>query len=253
MTQRRMLIAGNWKMNMLLADAEALARAVAQGASAGAQGAEMVLCPPATALASVARVLGDGPVTAGGQDCHDQKSGAFTGDVSAEMLRDAGARYVILGHSERRHGLGETDEWVRAKVQAAWRAGLTAILCVGETREERDSGQAFAVVSTQVFGSIPETGATPFNLVVAYEPVWAIGTGLVATEEDIAAMHGHIRSVLGATFSPVLAQGTRILYGGSMKPGNAAGILALGDVDGGLIGGASLKADEFLAIVHARP
>ena len=253
MTQRRMLIAGNWKMNMLQAEGEALARAVAAGLGVGAGGTDVVLCPPATALVTVARALGEGPVAAGGQDCHDQQSGAFTGDVSAEMLRDSGARYVILGHSERRHGLGETDEWIRAKVQAAWRAGLTAILCVGETREERDSGQAFGVVSTQLFGSIPETGATPFNLVVAYEPVWAIGTGLVATEEDVAAMHGHVRSVLGATFSPVLAQGTRILYGGSMKPANAAGLLALGDVDGGLIGGASLKADEFLAIVHACP
>jgi len=251
MTTRRKLIAGNWKMNLLRAEGVALAQAVAAGA--GRADVDYLVCPTATVLSSVADALQGRAPAVGGQDCHDQMSGAFTGDVSAEMLADAGATHVILGHSERRHGLGETDEWVRAKVQAAWRAGLTAILCVGETREERDAGQAFQIVSAQLFGSIPPEGSTPANLAVAYEPVWAIGTGLTPTIDDIAAMHGHIRSFIAASYPADLAPGIRILYGGSLKPGNAKEILALGDVDGGLIGGASLKAEDFLAIAAACP
>lgn len=248
---RKTLIAGNWKMNGLGADGVALAKAVAAGAPG--LDAELLVCPPATLIARVAEALGGAAVGVGGQDCHDEPSGAFTGDVSAEMLADAGARAVILGHSERRHGLGETDEWVKAKVQAAWRAGLTAIVCVGETEEERDGGQAFGVVGAQIFNSIPEKGAKAENLVIAYEPVWAIGTGRVPEPGDIQDMHKHVRSMLAATWSEALARDTRILYGGSMKPDNAEAILALDDVDGGLIGGASLKAEDFLAIARARP
>lgn len=251
MTTRRMLIAGNWKMNLLSAEGAALARAVAQGANRA--GLDYLVCPASVVLPAVAAAAKGSALNVGGQDCHDQVSGAFTGDISAEMLADAGASHVILGHSERRHGLGETDEWVRAKVEAAWRAGLSAILCVGETREEREAGQAFQVVSAQLFGSIPPKGATPENLIIAYEPVWAIGTGLTPTIEDIAAMHGHIRSFLAATYAPGLSDGVRILYGGSLKPANAQEILALKDVDGGLIGGASLKAEDFLAIANATP
>lgn len=248
---RKTLIAGNWKMNGLGADGVALARAVADGAHDVAAG--LLVCPPATLIARVAAALAGTAIGVGGQDCHDRADGAFTGDVSAEMLADAGARAVILGHSERRHGLGETDEWIKAKVAAAWRAGLTAIVCVGETEAERDGGQAFGVVGAQVFNSIPEKGPSPDNLVVAYEPVWAIGTGRVPDLDDIQTMHKHIRSLLAATWSEDLAAGTRVLYGGSMKPGNAGDILDLADVDGGLIGGASLKAEDFLAIARARP
>jgi triosephosphate isomerase (TIM) len=246
MPDRKYLVAGNWKMNGLRADGIALARAVAQRAKEP-HACDLLVCPPATLLVSVGEALAGSAVGLGGQDCHAAPSGAFTGSVSAEMLRDAGCSHVILGHSERRHGLGESDADVRAKTQAAWRAGLIAIVCVGETRAEREAGIATAVVSGQLAGSVPDGstggGAAADKLVVAYEPVWAIGTGLTPTNADIVETHAAIR---GNTPS-----GTRILYGGSVNPKNAAEILALAEVDGALVGGASLKAEDFWAIVQA--
>lgn len=245
MANRTKLIAGNWKMNGRRADGLALAAAVAERARAGkgeeATACELLICPPATLLAEVCMVIAGSGVSLGGQDCHPAPSGAFTGDVSAEMLADAGCTHVILGHSERRQGHGETDHEIRGKVAAAHRAGLVAVLCVGETRPQREAGDALAVVRTQLAGSIPD-GLDRDRLVVAYEPVWAIGTGLSATLDDIAAMHAAIRADLAAN--------SRILYGGSVNPANAAAILALADVDGALVGGASLDPDAFWAIAR---
>jgi triosephosphate isomerase len=244
MARGRKLIAGNWKMNGLRADGVALAAAVAARAKSGKSRGDLLVCPPATLIAAVAEAVTGSAVAVGGQDCASAEKGAFTGDISAEMLKDAGCAYVILGHSERRHGRGESDAQVREKIAAAWRAGLVAILCVGETRAEREAMREVAICCGQLTGSLPE-GATADKLVVAYEPVWAIGTGLTPTLEDIAAIHKTIRGAVPA--------GTRILYGGSMNPGNARAILSLADVDGGLIGGASLKADDFWAIAEACP
>jgi triosephosphate isomerase len=246
----RPLIAGNWKMNGLRGSLPELEAILKSGASAEGN-ADLLICPPATLVAAfAARAKGSG-LAIGGQDCHAEASGAHTGDISAEMLADAGATAVIVGHSERRTDHHETDEIVRAKALATRRAGLLAIVCVGETRAERDAGRAMEVVGTQLAGSIPE-GATAANLVVAYEPVWAIGTGLTPTSEDIEQIHTFIRQKLTERFKTEGA-GVRLLYGGSLKPGNAAEILALTDVNGGLIGGASLKAADFLAIAAAVP
>ena len=242
MALRKKLVAGNWKMNGLRADGIALARAVAQRARDGHPNCDLLVCPPATLIATVGEAIAGSPVALGGQDCHALEKGACTGDISAEMLADAGCTYVIVGHSERRAHCGETDAVVNAKVAAAWRAGLIPILCVGETRAEREAGREVAVCSGQLAGSLPE-GATGGNLVIAYEPVWAIGTGLTPTLDDIAAIHKTLRAHV--------PNGTRILYGGSLNPRNAAEILALDDVDGGLIGGASLKAEDFWAIAEA--
>jgi triosephosphate isomerase (TIM) len=238
------LIAGNWKMHGLAADATVLA----QGIAAGAAGlsCELLVCPPFVHIAAVARDLAGSPVAVGGQDCHQAKQGAHTGDISAPMLRDAGATWVILGHSERRHNHGETDELVREKVLAAVEAGLTPIVCVGETEDHRTGGQETEVVGWQISGSLPK----PFTGVVAYEPVWAIGTGKTATEQDVATMHAFIREELVRQFGEA-GEGIRILYGGSLRPNNAASLLAVPHVGGGLIGGASLKAEDFLAIARA--
>ena len=212
----RPLVAGNWKMNGLKAALGEIA-AVRAGVERGEAGiAEVLICPPATLIAHAASALSGGPVALGGQDCHDKPSGAFTGCVSAEMLRDSGCAYVIAGHSERRANHSEDDSMVKAKAEAALRAGLTAIVCVGETRAERDAGDAFAVVSGQVRGSLPD-GATPENLVIAYEPVWAIGTGLTPTAADVAEMHAAIRTLLGELLGEPGGR-ARILYGGSVKP-----------------------------------
>jgi triosephosphate isomerase len=240
----RQLIAGNWKMNGLRAEAITLA----QGVRAGAVPlpCDLLVCPPFTVLEAVARALDGAPVTVGGQDCHALHEGAHTGDISAAMLRDAGATWVIVGHSERRQNHGETDELVREKVLAAVQAGLTPIVCVGETEEQRASGQETEVVGWQIAGSLPK----PFAGVVAYEPVWAIGTGRTATEQDVATMHGFIREELVRQFGEA-GNGIRILYGGSMRPANAAALLGVAHVGGGLIGGASLKAEDFLAIARA--
>jgi triosephosphate isomerase len=243
------LIAGNWKMNCLTAEAVALAGAIRDGAAGVASGpsaCDLLVCPPATALAAVARTLAGSVVAVGGQDCRAEPKGAHTGDISAPMLRDAGATWVILGHSERRHDHGETDDMVRHKVLAATRAGLSAIVCVGETADQRRAGQETETVGWQIAGSLPKD----FSGVVAYEPCWAIGTGVVPTDEEVSAMHGFIRDELRRELGPHGAA-IRILYGGSVKPGNAAALLALPDVDGALIGGASLIAADFLAIAAA--
>ena len=244
MGRRRPLVAGNWKMNGLRAAAAELDRII-QGAG-GLAAVDVMVCPPATLLAQFAAAAQGGPVRIGAQDCHAEPSGAFTGDLSAEMLRDAGAVATIVGHSERRGFHGETDADVRKKALAARRAGLMAIVCVGETRGEREAGRALAVVGGQLDGSLPD-GATAENLVVAYEPVWAIGSGLTPTPADVAEMHGFIRRRLIARYGEA-GQGMRILYGGSVKPSNAKELMGVADVDGALVGGASLKADEFLAI-----
>jgi triosephosphate isomerase len=239
----RQLIAGNWKMHGLTAEAAAIATPLLD---AGTLTRDLLVCPPATQIAAVARILAGSPVAVGGQDCHTETHGAHTGDISAPMLRDAGASYVILGHSERRQNHMETDALVRAKTLAAIAAGLTPIVCVGETDSERQAGRESAVVGGQLAGSLPDS----FAGVVAYEPVWAIGTGRTATEADVAAMHLFIRQELvrrfGAAGDTIL-----ILYGGSVRPANAASLLAVPHVGGALVGGASLKAEDFLGIARA--
>ncbi len=248
MTERIVMIAGNWKMNGLLGDAETLVSGIAEGLTMN--GVEVVVCPPFVAIERVVATVANSAIKVGGQTCHAAEKGAHTGDVSAVMLGDAGCSHVILGHSERRTDHGETDPDVAAKVSAAWAAGLTAIVCVGETEAERDAGATNEVVGGQVAGSIPD-GATVANLVVAYEPVWAIGTGRTPTVAEAGDVHRHIRGCLAARFGTDVASGVRILYGGSMKPDNASDFLADPDIDGGLIGGASLKPDDFLAIIDA--
>jgi triosephosphate isomerase (TIM) len=240
------LIAGNWKMHGLTAEAVALA----QGVAAGAPGAacELLVCPPFVHLQAVAQVLSGSPVALGGQDCHHAKQGAHTGDISAPMLRDVGASWVILGHSERRQNHGETDELVREKVLAAVAAGLTPIVCVGETLHQRANGQETEIVGWQISGSLPK----PFTGVLAYEPIWAIGTGKNATEDDVAVMHAFIREELVRQFGDE-GEGIRILYGGSVRPANAPSLLSVPNVGGALVGGASLKAEDFLAIARAAP
>jgi len=247
---RRPLAAGNWKMNGLRASATELAKII-DGARDLAAAVDLMVCPPATLVAQFAAQAASlrSSLLIGAQDCHAQASGAFTGDISAEMLRDAGASAVIVGHSERRTYHEETDADVRAKALAAHRASLLAIVCVGETRAEREAGKATAVVESQLAGSLPDD-ATAATLVVAYEPVWAIGSGLTPTPGDVAEMHRLIRERLSARFGEA-GQGIRILYGGSVKPANAKELLNVADVDGALVGGASLKADEFLAIAAA--
>ncbi|MFV3128705.1 triose-phosphate isomerase [Niveispirillum sp. KHB5.9] len=251
MTVRRYLIAGNWKMHCRRSDGTALAADLAARVGPTPDPRfDLLICPPATILAPVAHAVAGSAVLAGGQDCHAQAQGAHTGDIAAEMLADAGASSVIVGHSERRTNHAETSTLIKGKAAAALRAGLTAIVCVGETEAERDTGRAEQVVAGQLSGSIPD-GATAANTVVAYEPVWAIGTGRTPTLADIAAMHAMIRAKLvGLVADP---DAVRILYGGSVKPSNAAEILGLADVDGALVGGASLKADDFWAIAQACP
>jgi triosephosphate isomerase (TIM) len=241
----RPLVAGNWKMNGLAASAGELAKIIA-GAAAFAAKADLMVCPPATLIANFAAAARGSCVTIGGQDCHADASGAHTGDIAAEMLADIGARAVIVGHSERRTDHHETDAQVRAKALAALRAGLTAIVCVGEQRAEREAGQTLAVVGRQLDGSLPD-GATGTNLVIAYEPVWAIGTGLTPTPADVAQAHAFIRKRLNERVG-AQGDGIRILYGGSVKPANAKELLTIADVNGALVGGASLTAEDFLGI-----
>jgi triosephosphate isomerase (TIM) len=242
MIARRPLVAGNWKMHGLKNTIGELQKIIA-----GAQGLDKVdvmVCPPATLVASFAAAARGSRVSIGGQDCHALPSGAYTGDISAEMLKDAGAVAVIVGHSERRHHHSETDAAVRAKALAAHRAGILAIVCIGETKAQREAGQALAVVGAQLDGSLPDGAA---NFVVAYEPVWAIGTGLTPTPADVGDAHRFIRERLGARYGEA-GQGVRVLYGGSVNPANAKELLGVENVDGTLVGGSSLKADEFLAI-----
>jgi triosephosphate isomerase (TIM) len=240
----RALIAGNWKMNGLLADVGRVAVPLRDPAET--LQCDLLVCPPATLLHATAQALAGSKVAVGAQDGHARSSGAHTGELSAAMLRDAGATWVILGHSERRAEFGETDARVRAKAEAAIQAGLRPIVCVGETEAERLAGQETAIVGEQLAGSLPEV----FAGVVAYEPVWAIGTGRTPTEADVAAMHAFIRAQLAARFGEA-GRGMRILYGGSVKPSNAAALLHVPEVGGALVGGASLKAEDFLAIARA--
>src|SRR5258708_25171685 len=239
------LIAGNWKMNGVEASLATIV-AIRQAIGARAKAADILICPPATLVAGACEAAA-GAVPIGGQDCHAKSQGAFTGDISAEMLRDAGATAVIVGHSERRHYHGETSQQVAAKARAAWGAGLTAIICVGETELERQAGSALDICGRHLAESVPD-GANAANACIAYEPVWAIGTGRTPSAAGISEMHRHIRECLSARFAEAGA-GVRILYGGSVGPTNSREILKLPEVGGALVGGASLKADEFLAIV----
>ncbi len=241
---RRKLAAGNWKMNGLAAALDELE--AMSGAAGGA--AEVLICPPATLVSQAVAAAGD--IAIGGQDCHAKTSGAHTGDISAEMLKDAGASYVILGHSERRTDHGETDEDVRNKTRAAWDAGLSAVVCVGESLAEREASNTLDIIAGQLAGSIPD-GATGHNLVVAYEPIWAIGTGKVPTTDQIGEVHDFMRAKLERRFGEGVGRSVRLLYGGSVKPGNAGEIFAVSNVDGALVGGASLKAGDFVPIIEA--
>ena len=236
------LIAGNWKMNGLATSAAEVQILINKFSGSMPEDRDILICPPATLVASFAASYSDEGIMIGGQDCHTEESGAHTGDVSAAMLADAGAAYVIVGHSERRADHGETDGLVKAKADAALNAGLSPIICVGETREEREAGQALDVVGAQLAGSLPDTQSA---FVIAYEPVWAIGTGLTPTIDDIAEVHDFIRSKT--------RDDIRILYGGSVKPGNAKEILAVNHVNGALVGGASLKAEDFYGIISSAP
>ena len=249
----RPLIAGNWKMNGRQADGLALASELARRArraDAARSAFDLLLCPPFTLLPAVARAVADSPVALGAQDCHSAASGAHTGDVAAPMLADVGCRYVIVGHSERRANHGESDQLVNAKAAAAHAAGLVAVVCIGETEADRNDGKTLAIVGRQLEASLPPS-ATADNTVVAYEPVWAIGSGRVPTEGEIAAVHDHLRTLAGSRVSG--GEGLRLLYGGSVKAGNAAGILAIANVNGALVGGASLNADDFWAIALSCP
>lgn len=241
------LVAGNWKMNGLRASLHE-ARAVAEACAAREMIPDVMICPPATLLAGLAGTLSGSPVQVGGQDCHVAASGAHTGDVAAEMLADAGAKAVIVGHSERRADHGETSAIVRRKAEAAHRAGLVAIVCIGETAGERKAGLTLDVVRRQIEGSLPEA-SSPSNTVVAYEPVWAIGTGLTPTPDDVAMVHATLRDLIARSHDGGATM--RLLYGGSVKPDNAATLMAVANVDGALVGGASLKATDFLGIIES--
>ncbi|PHR60288.1 MAG: triose-phosphate isomerase [Robiginitomaculum sp.] len=246
---RKMLIAGNWKMNGLLTNQSELGLMIDRISAEQFERHDVLICPPATILASLYNQAKNSGLLLGGEDCHPESSGAHTGDISAEMLADVGASYCIVGHSERREGYHESNALIKSKAEAALRAGLIAIVCVGETLDQRESGEAISLVSLQVTNSLP-SGADADNCVIAYEPIWAIGTGKTATLDDINEMHGAIRGVLKSCGGDDLAQ-ARILYGGSVNPGNATEIFGLPDVDGGLVGGASLTADKFCPIVDA--
>lgn len=240
---RRKLAAGNWKMNGLGANLSELSGI----AAAATTQTDVLICPPATLISRAVEAAGS--VAIGGQDCHAATSGAHTGDTSAEMLRDAGASHVILGHSERRADHGESNADVAAKTKAAWDAGLVAVVCLGESLAEREDGSTLDVIKTQLAGSLPD-GATAANTVIAYEPIWAIGTGKIPTLAQIAEVHDFLRAELTARFDAE-GDGMRLLYGGSVKPSNAVEIFATSNVDGALVGGASLKASDFTAIIAA--
>ncbi|MCP3470204.1 triose-phosphate isomerase [Bradyrhizobium sp. CCGUVB1N3] len=246
----RPLIAGNWKMNGLKASAAEFDAMLTSAAEVAAK-ADLLVCPPATLIAAFAAKTAGKKIAVGAQDCHPKASGAHTGDVAAEMLVDAGASAIIVGHSERRADHGESDDLVRQKAEAAWRAGVIAIVCVGETQGQRDAGQTLDILRGQLSLSLPD-GSKADNLVVAYEPVWAIGTGLTPTAKDVEQIHGFIRELLISRFRDEGAK-MRILYGGSVKPSNAAELMAVKNVNGALVGGASLKAADFLAIAKGCP
>lgn len=250
MSARTILIAGNWKMNASLEMAANLIDGIKSGPPPN--NVEMLVCPPFPYLGNAVASAAGSTLNVGAQTCHTAISGAHTGDVSAEMLKNVGCSHVIVGHSERRTDHGETDKQVMSQATAAIDAGLIAVICVGETEAERDAGSTLDVVASQVSGSLPDT-ATAANAVIAYEPVWAIGTGRTPTSDEVQEVHAAIRANIASKLGQDAADGMRILYGGSMKPSNAKELLALADVDGGLIGGASLKADDFLGIAHSAP
>ena len=248
---RKPLVAGNWKMNGLRSSKREISTLVRKLKSKTFNpGCQVIVCPPATVLTHLRDAAKGSPVKMAGQDCHWSSAGAHTGDLSAEMLKDAGAGSVIVGHSERRADHGETDSIVNAKAGAAHRSGLMAIVCVGETEAERKAGRTLRVIGSQLKGSLP-VGADAKNTVIAYEPVWAIGTGLTPTPDDVAEVHGYIRKRAAALLGEEAAAKIRILYGGSVKPANAAELMAVENVDGALVGGASLKASDFLGIIAA--
>jgi triosephosphate isomerase len=248
---RKTLIAGNWKMNGLLEDGVALAKGVAAGVKqAGRKDCEFLICPPFTLLTSAKKAIKGSRLMLGAQDCSPFEKGAHTGDVSPLMLKDLGCQYVIVGHSERRTNHHETNELIAKKAEAVINAGLKVIICIGETEAERDAGKTIDVCSTQIMGSVPES-ATAQNTVIAYEPVWAIGTGRTPTTAEVEDVHAAIRKVIAKKLGRANANKMRLLYGGSMKPSNAKELLVLPDVDGGLIGGASLKVEDFMAIGKA--
>ena len=246
------LVAGNWKMNGLRAAGGALAGELAACARQSPPPCAVVVCPPAQLLVPIGAALEGSPIALGGQDCHRAEAGAHTGDISAQMLADVGCRYVILGHSERRSEHGESSISVSQKADAACAAGLIPILCVGETAEERSAGHALQVIEQQIRQSLPQSGGE-MALVVAYEPVWAIGSGQRAEPEDIVDAHGHIRGLLAALVGSETSLATPLLYGGSVKPDNAHELFVLPDVDGALVGGASLKAEDFWSVVEKMP
>jgi triosephosphate isomerase len=250
--KRKPLVAGNWKMNGLKSDLRELKKMLAGAGKGAGFGCDFLICPPATLIAPFAEAAKGGLVRIGAQDCHPKPAGAHTGDVSAPQLRDAGARFVIVGHSERRQDHNETSALVQKKALAALEAGLSVIICVGETLAERERGITGQIVEGQIRESVPKSACAK-QVVIAYEPVWAIGTGKTPTPDEVAAVHGQIRDLLARHLGTEGA-GMRILYGGSVKPDNAATLLTVGDVDGALVGGASLKATDFLAIanVYAR-
>lgn len=247
---RQPLIAGNWKMNNTVAQATQLMEGLLAGVGQP-QDREVLVCPPFTALHAVGRLIKGSPIVLGAQNLYPKNSGAYTGEISAPMLLEAGCRYVIIGHSERRGYFGESDEFVNEKIHAALEAGLKVILCVGESRQQREAGQAERIVTDQVRKCL--AGLTAEDMVegvIAYEPIWAIGTGLTARPEDAEEMHALVRSLLGELFSEEVARATRILYGGSVKPGNIDNLMAEPDIDGALVGGASLEAQSFLRIIY---
>ncbi len=244
----RPLVAGNWKMNGLSANLEEAKLLAAELTKAHAK-CEVMLCPPSTLLAQAHYQLKGSSVALGGQDCHAAASGAHTGDISADMLKDAGATSVIVGHSERRTNHKETDAMVSAKAASAHKSGLVAIICIGETLEERKAGKTLDVLSVQIKGSVP-AGSTATNTVIAYEPVWAIGTGLTPTTKEVEEAHAHIRNDLAKQMAGEGSK-TRILYGGSVKPNNAVELMGVANVNGALVGGASLKAADFMGIIKA--
>jgi triosephosphate isomerase (TIM) len=245
----RPLVAGNWKMNGTMASLDEVGRLIEMLAGETV-GCEVMVCPPATLIAPMARLVASSGIRLGGQDCHSEPKGAHTGDVSAEMLGDAGCAAVIVGHSERRAGHGESDALVRDKAAAAHRAGLTAIICIGETLEERDAGRTLDIVAGQLAGSLPPSAAAG-TTIVAYEPVWAIGTGRTPTSDQVAEVHRAIRAALRERLGPDNGAAVAILYGGSVKPDNASDLMAVPNFDGALVGGASLKAADFMGIIRA--
>ena len=244
---RRKLIAGNWKMNCLSADGVALAKSVAAQVKAGKFDCEFLICPPFTLLSLVKKCLRGSKVGLGAQDVHFAEKGAHTGDISPLMIKELGCSYTIIGHSERRVDHAESNQLINQKAVAAHAAGLNTVICIGETEKERDAGKTIKVCQTEINGSVP-ADSTAKNTVIAYEPIWAIGTGKTPTAADVQEVHAAIRQALAKKLGKATASKMRILYGGSVKPGNAAELLSLPDVDGALIGGASLKADDFIAI-----